>query len=183
MTKSIKQIFSSSPYIRRKSQLSADQLSNIDAYLHTLLKQESNQLRKTHFFHERYENIYIDNSEHKDLRQLMDESRDFCSELIDVDAGELSIGYWFNLMGPGHITDWHTHDDLDELISGVVYLTVPVDSGNLILKFEQREIELEAKTGHFIFFDPETPHAVRENKSAHHRLSIGMNIGLSANKF
>ena len=183
MANSSQPLFTSSPYIRRISRLSVEQLNNIDSYLHSLLKQDSRQLRKTHYFHDRYENIYVDNSKHPDLTQLIDESRYLGAELTGIDAEALSIGFWFNLMGPGHITDWHTHDDLDELISGVMYLTVPQNSGNLILKVEGREIELEPKAGHYIFFDPETPHAVSENKSGHDRLSIGINMGLSSSQW
>lgn len=182
MVKSSKQIFSTSPYIRRKTRLSAEHLANIDQYLHELLSQDSDRLRKTHFFHDRYENIYIDNHELCDLQRLVEESRQYCAELIGVEVEELSLGYWFNLMGPGHITDWHTHDDMDELVSGVVYLTVPQNSGSLMLKVDAKDLVVEPVVGHFIFFDPETPHMVGENKSNHHRLSIGMNIGLTVNK-
>ena len=108
----------------------------------------------------------------------MAESLSFCAELLDVNNEELSIGYWFNLMQPGHITTLHTHDNLNELISGVVYLTVPEDSGDLVLQTDNREINLTPITGNYIFFDPETPHLVTKNNSSRHRLSIGMNIGL-----
>lgn len=175
-------IFSANPYIRKKSTLTPQQLHSIGAYLDDLLLKDSAQVRKTHYFHGRYENIYLEQYQHPDLELLMDESRQLCAQLLNVKFGALSLGFWFNLMGPGHITDWHTHDDMDELISGVVYLTVPDKSGDLILKTGDEKIILEPVAGNFIFFDPCIPHAVSENLSPFPRLSIGMNIGLTENK-
>lgn len=182
MTKSPDQIFIESPYLRRITCLSASQLSTIDQYLQTLLQQDSDTLNQTHFFHDRFENIYLEDCDNTDLNTLMDESLGYCAELLAVNKDELDIGYWFNLMAPGHVTTLHTHDNLNELISGVVYLTVPEDSGNLVLQMDNEEISLEPVTGNYIFFNPETPHLVTQNKASTHRLSIGMNIGLKADR-
>ena len=159
-----------------------EKFAAIDRYLSAQLATESQHLRRSHFFHGRYENIYLDQNECEALQNLLAESRRLAAELIEVDPTELSVGFWFNLMQPGQITDWHTHDDLDELVSGVVYLQVPVNSGNLILKSSAGNVELQPQPGRFVFFHPGTPHAVGENCSNQHRLSIGMNFGLSADK-
>ena len=182
MASSPEQIFLSSPYLRRISHLTVPKLSSIDQYLQTLLQQDADNLNKTHFFHDRYENIYLENCDNTELNSLMAESLGFCAELLEVDKEELDIGYWFNLMAPGHVTTLHTHDNLNELISGVVYLTVPEDSGDLVLKTDDSEISLTPVTGNYIFFNPETPHLVTKNNSSSHRLSIGMNIGLTADR-
>ena len=182
MAKSPDQIFSESPYLRRISDLTLTQLSSIDHYLQALLQQDSDNLSKTHFFHDRYENIYLESSQNADLNYLMSESLGFCAELLKVNKEELDIGYWFNLMAPDHVTTLHTHDNLNELISGVVYLTVPENSGNLVLKTNSEEISLLPITGNYIFFNPDTPHLVTKNNSSTHRLSIGMNIGLKEDK-
>ncbi len=55
----------------------------------------------------------------------MSESLVFCAELLEVSKDEMDIDYWFNLMALEHVTTLHTHDNLNELISGVEYLTVP----------------------------------------------------------
>ncbi len=178
MTTSSAQIFQQSPYLRRISQLTESELTAIDDYLQSLLKEDSSLLKKTHFFNDRYENIYLEESENDALNQLMSESLGFCSEILDVNKSELAIGYWFNLMQPGQVTTLHTHDNLNELISGVIYLTVPENSGDLVLKTENEDITLEPVSGNFVYFDPETPHLVTKNNSSSHRLSIGMNIGL-----
>lgn len=64
----------------------------------------------------------------------MAESFSFCADILKVDTDKLKIGYWFNLMQPGDVTTLHRHDDLGELISGVIYLTVPENFGDLLLK-------------------------------------------------
>lgn len=181
MTQSLAKQFQQHPYQRAHSDLSEQQLLRIDEYLQQTLIQNSEQLRKTHLFHGRYENIYIDEPQCNDLHTLMDEAVQRAAGVIGVDANQLSIGYWFNLMNPGDITDWHTHDDDDELLSGVVYLKVPENSGNLIIR-EQNQVELKPRLGGYVFFLPSTPHVVTENRSLEHRLSIGMNFGLKANR-
>jgi len=175
-----KQLFAESPFLRRVSSLSQAQLTNIDHYLQSLLSSDSDLLKKTHYFHDRHENLYLEDHNQSDLKQLINESLSNCAAMLGVDKEDLSISYWFNLMEPGHVTTMHRHDDWDELISGVVYLTVPENSGNLLLQVDDQEIELEPRIGNFVYFDPTTPHAVTENKSPKHRLSIGMNIGLKS---
>jgi hypothetical protein len=175
-----KQLFEKSPFLRKVSALTQHQLTNIDSYLQCLLKSDSSLLKKTHYFHNRYENLYLKDHDLKDLNQLVEETVAQCAGLLDTNKESLSISYWFNLMNPGHITDWHTHDDLDELISGVIYLNVPEYSGDLVLRMPSEDIVLPPKTGHYVFFSPETPHSVTENKSSQHRLSIGFNIGLKS---
>jgi glucose-6-phosphate 1-dehydrogenase len=181
MSQNLAESFQQQPYQRAHSDLTEQQLLKIDDYLQKALTQNSTQLRKTHLFHGRYENIYIDEPQCNDLQLLMNEAVQRAASIIGVNAEELSIGYWFNLMNPGDITDWHTHDDDDELLSGVVYLKVPKDSGNLVIR-EQTDVELEPRLGGYVFFLPSTPHVVTENHSPEHRLSIGMNFGLKANK-
>lgn len=175
-----KQLFAESPYQRRISALTAEQLSSIDTFLQSLLDADSDLLEKTHFFNDRFENLYLKDHRHPELLMLIEESRTNAADMLKLPADELSISYWFNLMQPGHVTTLHRHDDWDELISGVIYLSVPRDSGNLVLQLHGEEIELEPVCGNYIYFDPTTPHAVRENRSPKHRLSIGMNIGLKS---
>lgn len=170
------------PYLRRYTQLSSDQLASIDDFLQQQLANTSESLHKTHFFHGRYENIYINRNAHSELKLLVSEALQVAASILNLDADELSVGFWFNYMPPGHVTTLHTHDDIDELLSGVIYLTVPEQSGNLLLKTDAQDIELEPVQGNYVFFDPATPHAVTRNNSSASRLSIGMNFGLTSNK-
>ena len=178
MTNQSAPLFADSPYTRLYSKLTLDELNNIDRYLQNLLTNEDESLHKTHYFHDRFENIYLKPGQHQLLDRLMAESLSHCAQLLNLKPEALHIGYWFNLMQPGHVTTLHRHDDLDELISGVVYLVVPPCSGDLVIHTEDEKVVLEPKVGNYIYFDPKTPHEVTRNQSDSYRLSIGMNIGL-----
>jgi hypothetical protein len=170
-------LFHTSPYLRRYSHLTAEQFSAIDQFLQQQLESSSDNLHKTHYFDGRYENIYLNRNLLPELKQLMTEARGVAADILDMEEDALSVGFWFNYMPPGHITTLHTHNDIDELLSGVIYLTVPQNSGNLILKLKEQDIELEPVIGNYVFFDPATPHEVSKNCSTQSRLSIGMNFG------
>ena len=83
-------------------------------------------------------------------------------------------------MPPGSMTTLHTHDDYDELLSGVYYVRVPEDSGDLIIHHASEKIVISPTTGDFIFFNPDTRHEVTRNNSRQHRLSIGINFGVTS---
>jgi hypothetical protein len=80
-------------------------------------------------------------------------------------------------MPPGAVTTVHSHDDYDELLSGVYYVSVPQNSGNLIIQQQNRQYVITPQQGMFVFFAPDALHEVSENMSAEDRLSIGINFG------
>lgn len=175
------QVFADSAYLRRTSRIDRQRLLAIDTWLQTLLDDGSPLLRQTHYFHGRYENLYIDGPDgttgNGDLDELIAEGLDWSAQIFDTRPDQLRIGFWFNLMQPGQVTTLHRHDDFDEMLSGVVYLKVPEQSGDLVLVLDEREISLPPVMGDFVFFSPKTPHRVEQNRSNSRRLSIGMNIG------
>ena len=179
--KDTSEVFASAPYLRRKTTLSTERLLAIDGWLQKLLDSDSPNLRKTHYFNGRHENLYVDgdgtSTGNPDLDELIKESLALCAGMLDTTPEQLRIGYWFNRMQPGQITTLHRHDDFDELISGVVYLKVPDHSGDLVLVVDDKEIALQPVAGNFVYFSPETPHRVEKNRSDSRRLAIGMNIG------
>ena len=137
-------------------------------------------VRKTHLFAGRYENIYLNEQHIPVLASLVKEAVSLAESILNVK--NLRAGYWFNYMPPGATTTLHTHDDDDELLSCVYYVNVPENSGNLILyddsaKNNRKKIEISSTTGDFIFFKPDVRHEVTENRSAEFRLSIGFNFG------
>jgi Putative 2OG-Fe(II) oxygenase len=146
------------------------------------LQQKDNEdIHKTHLFGGRYENIYMTEKHIPQLKILMEEAISHAGQILDVTG--LRAGYWFNDMPPGASTTLHTHDDDDELLSAVYYVYVPEDSGNLIIyddrpESDGKKIEIQSRTGDFIFFKPDVRHEVSKNNSAEHRLSIGINFGL-----
>lgn len=143
---------------------------------------QDDDVKKTHLFEGRYENIYLNEQHIPALESLIREAIQFAEDILATK--NLRAGYWFNYMPPGAITTLHTHDDDDELLSGVYYLSVPADSGNLVIfddseKSAQSKIEITPKAGEFIFFKPNVRHEVTPNNSDEYRLSIGINFGLN----
>ncbi len=157
---------------------------NINSAIETgfLKYHNDTNIRKTHLFAGRYENIYLNKQHIPALKPLINEAVELAEDLLDTK--NLRAGYWFNYMPPGATTTLHTHDDDDELLSCVYYVNVPENSGNLIIYGDSNDtgrekIEIKSRTGDFIFFKPDVPHEVSKNNSSEFRLSIGFNFGLN----
>ena len=96
------------------------------------LKHHNNtNIRKTHLFAGRYENIYLNEQHIPALKPLINEAVQRAEDFLGIK--NLRAGYWFNYMPPGATTTLHTHDDDDELLSCVYYIKVQENSGNLII--------------------------------------------------
>ena len=167
-------------YQKITSHNTSEQNANIEQGF--LKHYQDTEIRKTHLFEGRYENIYLDEHHIPELEPLMKEAVAHAEQLLEVD--NLRAGYWFNYMPPGATTTLHTHDDDDELLSAVYYVYVPEDSGNLIIyddskSSDSEKIEITSRTGDFIFFKPDVRHEVSKNNSTEPRLSIGINFGLN----
>jgi len=149
---------------------------------------QRDDVKKTHQFEGRYENIYLTQAHIPALQAVIHEATRQAEKLTGKTG--LRAGYWFNYMPPGAVTVNHRHDDDDEVLSGVYYITVPTHSGNLILHnkihhgdsgCEPDDIEIIPQAGTFVFFKPDIAHEVTQNLSNKNRLSIGMNFGIPHN--
>jgi len=143
---------------------------------------EDTDVKKTHLFDGRYENIYLTEKHIPELKALVNEAVSLAENILGTN--NLRAGYWFNHMPPQASTTLHTHDDDDELLSCVYYIEVPENSGNLIIyddskKSGGKKIEINSRTGDFIFFKPDVRHEVSKNNSNENRLSIGFNFGVN----
>lgn len=137
----------------------------------------SADLLRSHYFHGRFENIYVPLERIPGLRPLLEFTERAAGEVLGEPGRPLRTGFWFNLMQPGEVTTLHTHDEDDELLSAVYYLSVPPDSGDLILHPASGAVRITPRAGRLVMFSPDLPHEVGENRSAEARLSIGMNLG------
>ena len=133
--------------------------------------------KRTHFFDNRYENIYISSEKIPDKSLILDAAIETAGAILDMDITELQAGLWFNAMQPGNSTTAHRHDDYDELLSAVYYVKVPKNSGELILTINNFTTHVTPREGMMIFFPADMIHEVTENKSNEMRLSLGINIG------
>ena len=131
-------------------------------------------VRKTHFFNDRYENIYLDEEQLPMLADLKAQARAQAEAILGRPVRKM--GCWCNAMGPGAETTLHSHDDDDEALSGVYYARVPEGSGKLIIYRDGQPLEHDSQAGQWVFFSPRTPHAVGINQSEGLRLSIAFNF-------
>ncbi len=133
--------------------------------------------RQTHLVDGRYENIYLEENRLPVIEPLLGRALSEAAKILEVSAGDLQIGFWFNLMQPGHTTSLHSHDDDDELLSGVYYLQVPEASGDLILHTLAQVVTIVPVAGRMVFFSPRLLHEVTRHNGVGPRVSIAFNIG------
>jgi hypothetical protein len=138
---------------------------------------DHNDARKSHFFEGRHENIYIPTELIEEVQTVLS----FCTHCVTKITGKkfLKSGLWFNYMEPGHITLAHSHDEDDEIYSAVYYVSVPENSGNLIITENNMDIVIQPVDGMIVLFPPNLVHHVTKNNSNKARLSLGINIGNS----
>jgi hypothetical protein len=134
---------------------------------------------RTHYFNGRYENIYPRRESLPEVEPLLKVILG-CARRVLATAQPLQLSFWFNLMLPGHSTTLHTHDDGYELISGVYYLEVAENSGDILMHTADEVLAITPQAGQLLLFPPDLPHAVEENRSARSRLSLAFNIGPQA---
>jgi len=138
-------------------------------------EKQGDNVRRTHMFSGRFENIYIPRQRLPELSPL--------SEIIVAAAEQmlhqrpLRHGFWFNEMAPGHSTTLHSHEEQDELLSAVYYLACAENSGRLILHDDEALITVTPRPGLLVLFPPDLPHEVENNASQETRLSIAFNFG------
>jgi len=139
---------------------------------------EHPETRKTHLFHGRYENIYPPRAEFPEIEPLLDWILENCRKMLGPDNEEPGMAFWFNEMQAGDRTTLHTHNDDDELLSGVYYIEVPNHSGDIIFHSAGQKISFTPAAGDLFLFSPALPHEVGENRSHAMRLSVAFNVGI-----
>lgn len=133
---------------------------------------------KSHFFHGRYENIYIDEEKVPAMKPVLHMILQEAVRLLDTTEEELQMGFWINYMQQDDVTTRHSHDDDDELLSGTYYLQMPKDSGVLLIKQDDQTIEaIEPEAATLAFFHPSAEHEVTVHRSPIPRISLGFNVG------
>jgi len=135
------------------------------------------KVRQSHHFTGRFENTYIDAADIPEIATVLDMFRQQAGRWLNVAVDTLKAGFWFNAMGPGHVTAPHHHDENDELLSAVYYVRVPANSGELVLYAAQRRITVLPEEGKLVMFGPHVLHEVTVNNSPGTRLSVAMNVG------
>lgn len=133
------------------------------------------ELRRTHLIAGRYENLYLPETILPEIRPVVRDALGHARGLLGTP--DLQLGFWLNAMDPGDSTSRHTHDNDDELLVGVYYVSAPPGSGDLVLIQQDVELRLRPEAGLFAFFSPHLPHEVEPNLSEQMRLSVAFNFG------
>jgi len=133
--------------------------------------------RRSHFFGGRYENLYFERESIPAVKLVLEQANSFAAEILKVNRQGLRSGFWINDMGSDQSTTEHDHDDNDEVLSGVYYVHVPKESGELVIVDKHCRTLIEPQAGMFVFFAPNVVHSVSVNRSKERRISMGMNFG------
>lgn len=136
-------------------------------------------IKRSHFFAGRYENIYLPQAELPQLDFILEAARQQAASMLRLPLQQLRLGFWVNLMQQGEVTQPHTHDDSDELLAGTYYIQAPVQSGKLLLTIAQQRVVITPRAGMFVFFAPEVLHEVTTHNNPSPRISLGFNIGMN----
>ena len=161
----------------REFSLSGATNLNASLYERFMAVSGTDRVRQSHHFAGRFENTYIDRSDIPEMATVLDLLKQQAGKYLGVPADSLKAGFWFNAMQAGQRTVLHHHEENDELLSGVYYIRVPENSGNLILHDENRQISITPKAGKLVMFAPSVLHEVTEHLGSGLRLSVAMNVG------
>lgn len=169
--KHIKDFSLFSAYLDNHTDINQRLLAGLTQYI------DDKTTRKSHDFNGRYENIYISQKLIPELSLILETVNNYAADILNCSSSDLKAGLWFNVMNPGDSTTLHKHDDDDELLSAVYYVSVADNSGTLILDKPPVQSQVTPEEGLFVFFPPNMPHEVTENMSDKCRVSLGINIG------
>ena len=145
-----------------------------------------NKTTYSHKIKGRWENRYLETHYVPEVRVIFQTAeslaKDWTGQSVVVPHMGLGLPmdeFWFNLTKPGESTAWHDHKE-NAVISGVYYLQIPKDSGDIRFRKKEKEewVEWEEKsgTGKMILFDSSLEHRVKENKSLKNRVSLAFNL-------
>jgi hypothetical protein len=132
----------------------------------------------------RWENAYLPIEKVPSVRDIVRPARDLAVNLygeklvalFEPPAGIDHPPFWFNLSETGDSTGVHNHAR-ESVVSGVYYLEVPIDSGDLFFRSDgEEDFFLVPEAGTVVLFPSELRHGVRMNSSSGKRVSLAFNL-------
>jgi hypothetical protein len=132
--------------------------------------------RRSHFLHGRYENLYPARERLPEIEPLLATLETVARQILQTPA-PLRTGFWFNRMAPGDVTTLHSHEENDELLSAVYYVSAPRNCGRLRFRDDSAVLSVEPEPGLMLLFPPGIPHEVERHRGNGVRLSVAFNVG------
>lgn len=137
--------------------------------------------RSNRFGFQSYEYFYKKHKTHLffELSSIFDRILEFVNNDIDNRFNHIINNYWFNINYPGSFNELHNHDLPQTQVkgtSGVIYVKVPDNSGNIIFENENSLLEIQPCTGKLLLFPSHILHKVSKNNSDSDRISIAFNL-------
>jgi hypothetical protein len=132
----------------------------------------------------RWENSYLPIEKVPSVRDIVRPVRDLAVNLygeklvalFEPPSGLDHPPFWFNLSETGDSTGVHNHAR-ESVVSGVYYLEVPIDSGDLFFRADgEEDFSLMPKAGAVALFPSELRHGVRMNSASGKRISMAFNL-------
>jgi len=81
---------------------------------------------------------------------------------------------WFNINSSDHYNEWHSHGNRPYV--GVLYISVPNNSGSIEFRKDYKTYNYNPKEGDFLIFPCSLEHRVLTNKSSKDRISLALNL-------
>jgi len=145
-----------------------------------------NKITYSHKINGRWENQYLSIEFFPQIKKIFYFACKVGREIIDkplvIPHKEMGLPineFWFNISKPGESTGWHDHKNRS-LLSGVYYLKVPDNAGNINFREKNgdqfHEWQIRSQTGKMILFHSNIEHSVSKNRSKDNRISIAFNL-------
>ena len=145
-----------------------------------------NKITYSHKINGRWENQYLSIQFFPQIKKIFYFACKVGREIIDIplviphkEMGLPIDEFWFNISKPGESTGWHDHKNRS-LLSGVYYLKVPDNAGNINFREKNgdqfHEWQIRSQTGKMILFHSNIEHSVSKNRSKDNRISIAFNL-------
>jgi hypothetical protein len=133
--------------------------------------------RRSHFIDGRFENLYVGAERLPGVARILSYAERRAQVLLEPCPARLRCGFWLNAMHPGQRTSRHSHEESDELLSGVYYVSTPPGSGAVMFHDGPFETRVVPRPGLMLLFPPDLPHSVETHNGDGLRLSVAFNIG------
>jgi hypothetical protein len=98
-------------------------------------------------------------------------------QTVDIQMQEKGYCFsrsWFNINSTGNSNNWHHHGE--HPFVGVLYISVPENSGDIEFRKNGTSYSYAPKAGDFVAFPGTLEHRVLENKSLDNRISLAINF-------